>query len=86
MILLVVITTTPLHPITTIYVMGQSKTTSNNIINGTNNSSLTQSIQQQQSNAGRNNIPNQNNDVLVRGIISSEPGLAGQLKVQRTII
>jgi hypothetical protein len=65
--------------------MGQSKTTSN-IINSTNNSSPTQSIQQQQSNAGKNNMPNQNNDVLVRGIISSQPGLAGQLKVQRTII
>jgi hypothetical protein len=86
--LLVAITTTPLLPTTTttIHVMGQSKTTSKNI-NGTNNSSPTQSIQQQQSNTGKNNnMPNQNNDVLVRGIISSEPGLAGQLKVQRTII
>jgi hypothetical protein len=82
--LLVATTTTTSLP-TTIYVMGQSKTTSNNI-NGTNNSSPTQSIQQQQSDAGKNNIPNQNNDVLIRGIISSEPGQPKQLKVQRTII
>jgi hypothetical protein len=86
--LLVAATTSPLLPTTmTMHAMAQSKTTSNSINGTTNNSSPTPLTQQQrQSSAGKNNIPFANNNVLLRGIISSEPGQPDQLKVQRTII
>lgn len=81
--------TSPLLPTTTIIIMhamAQTKTTGNSI-NGThNNPSSTPLIQQRQSSAGKSNVPIENNNVLLRGIISSEPGQPEQLKVQRTII
>ena len=79
-------TTTSSSTTTIMHAMAQTKTTSNSI-NGThNNPSPTPLIQQRQSSAGKSNVPIENNNVLLRGIISSEPGQPEQLKVQRTII
>lgn len=79
-------TTAALSTTTIMHAMAQTKTTSNSI-NGThNNPSPTPLIQQRQSSAGKSNVPIENNNVLLRGIISSEPGQPEQLKVQRTII
>lgn len=79
-------TTAALSTTTIMHAMAQTKTTGNSI-NGThNNPSSTPLIQQRQSSAGKSNVPIENNNVLLRGIISSEPGQPEQLKVQRTII
>jgi hypothetical protein len=84
-ILLVATTTTIIIPLlpSTMYVMAQYKTSNN--VNDTNNSSALQSIQQP-ANISKNNTSHQNNNVIYRGISSSEPGPKGQLDIQRIII
>jgi hypothetical protein len=78
--------TTTTSTTTIMHAMAQTKTTSNSINGTPNNPSPTPLIQQRQSSAGKSNVPIENNNVLLRGIISSEPGQPEQLKVQRTII
>jgi hypothetical protein len=83
--------TSPLLPAaakttTIMHAMAQTKTTSNSINGTPNNPSPTPLILQRQSSAGKSSVPIVSNNVLLRGIISSEPGQPEQLKVQRTII
>lgn len=79
-------TTTTSSSTTIMHAMAQTKTTSNSINGTPNNPSPTPLIQQRQSSAAKSSVPIENNNLLLRGIISSEPGQPEQLKVQRTII
>jgi hypothetical protein len=68
------------------YAEAQDKTTSSNNIS-TSNSSVSSLLQSSVGNDGYDNNNNNTHDnILRRGIISSEPGQPEQLKVQRTII
>jgi len=73
---------------TTIYVMAQSKNTSNDIKDSSNTSTIGAIYpqQQQQNNTDKYNAVYPNTNILYRGIASSEQGPKGQLDIQRIII
>jgi hypothetical protein len=79
-----IVTFSPMFP--TIYAKEQTKITSNNSTVGNPSVPLIQKFPIGKSSDSNNNNTIINEDILHRGIISSERGQPDQLKVQRTII